>query len=664
MRFLLSTGLVLYLAASLGYPSGTRAQTDSGSRLPGSEPLQTDAKALSMPLDSVVLSPQLLTIINAAVGAQMEVGHTPGAVVVIVKDTSIVFAKGYGYANLERRVRVTIDSTSFYVASVTKPFTATAALQLVEKGLINPNADVNSYLKTFKIPDAFGAPITLAHLLVHTAGFEDRNIGYVAATPAEAEAEATAAYLSRALPQRVMTPGLFSSYSNYDYGIVGLLIENASGETYADYLERHVFLPIGMTRSSAQIPVPAKLSGYLATGYDMDYIADRLIPQPLGYRKMPGAGSVTATAVDVAKFMIAHLNGGANSEGRLLSPETLAYMHATQYSPHPKLPGMAFGLFDRKRGSKKTLEHGGAYIGFSTYLALVPEERLGIFVAVNKTAGGSSQIAGALLDGLYPPIEPGPLSEPVIRGEALHPFVGMYHSTKYSRSSVEKIAVWDSFINVTASEDQLWYTAAQGGKVAWQAVAPDLFRRTDKEEYLTFREQDGVITHLLYSQDGIATPLEKLSWADNVIANRAGLVALGAFWLLTLLGWPVLTLGMMLVRRIRGVARTSLSSKPAAFFAVAVSLMNVAFCLGLDIWLGNSGYRISLIYGMSREMVLLLWLPIISIPLTIGVFYYVRTIWKNGIWNRFGRVYYTGVALSCLAFYVFLYHWNLLGFNY
>lgn len=191
-----------------------------------------------------------------------------------------------------------------------------------------------------------------------------------------------------------------------------------------------------------------------------------------------------------------------------------------------------------------------------------------------------------------------------------------------------------------------------------------MFRRTDKEEYLTFREQDGVVTHLIYSQGGIATPLEKLPWSDNVIANRAGLVALGAFWLLTLLGWTVLTLGMMLVRRIRGVPRTSLSAKPAAFLAVVVSLMNLAFCLGLDTWLGNSMYRISLIYGMSREMILLLWLPIVAIPVTLGVLYYARTIWKRGVWNRFGRIYYTGIALSCLAFYVFLYHWNLLGFNY
>lgn len=662
MRFSASTVWLVLLLTSLSYPSGADAQRDPDPKQSSIQPLQTDGEALSTPGDANVLSPQVIALINVAVRAQMEAGHTPGGVVIVVKDTAVVFAKAYGYADLERRKRVTVDSTSFYLASVTKPFTATAILQLVEKGLIDLHSDVNPYLKTFKIPEAFGAVVTPAHLLTHTAGFEDRNIGYVNATPAESEA--TAAYLSKALPKRVMAPDLFSSYSNYGYGIAGQLIEDVTGMTYATYLEQNVFQPLGMTRSSAQIPVPADLSAYLANGYDMDYIADRLVAQPLGYRKMPGAGSVTATALDVAKFMIAQLNSGANSSGRILSAEALAGMHATQYSPHSKLPGVAFGLFNRNRGSKRTLEHAGGYIGFSTYLALVPEDRLGVFVAVNKTAGGSSQIAGAALNALYPPIEPEPLPEPTLRGEALQRFAGMYHSTKYSRNTVEKIAIWDAFINVTADGDRLWFTAARGPRVAWQAVGPDLFRRTDKEEYLTFREKAGDITHLIYSQDGIATPLERLHWSENIIANRAGLVSLGGFWLLTLLGWPLVTLGMALVRRIRGVSRTSVSGKPAAFLAVVVILLNLGFCLGLDVWIGNSGYRIGLVYGMSREMIFLLWLPIVGILPALGVVYFVPRIWKDRVWNLFGRVYYTGIAVSCFAFYVFLYHWNLLGFNY
>ena len=147
--------------------------------------------------------------------------HVPGAVVPVVKDGEMIFAKGYGVADVENGISVSADKTLFRTGSVSKLFVWTAVMQLVEQGKIDLNADINSYLTKFKIPDGFGKPITMLNLMNHNAGFEERAIGE---SVGSAEAiKPLEEYLIEHMPARVRAPGEFTAYSNYGASLAGYI---------------------------------------------------------------------------------------------------------------------------------------------------------------------------------------------------------------------------------------------------------------------------------------------------------------------------------------------------------------------------------------------------------------------------------------------------------
>jgi CubicO group peptidase (beta-lactamase class C family) len=201
--------------------------------------------------------------------------HIPGAVFVMVKDGQVFFTKGYVTANLDKQTPVDLERTIFSVMSVSKLFTATAIMQLVEQGKIRLDADVNTYLKQNQIAPTYPQPITIAELLTHTAGFDDDTeaIGHVVATP-----DAVVSlheYLAVHPPVRILPPGDRMLYSNVAYDVLGAVVEDVTGQPFAQYMDAHVLRPLGMTHSSF---LPPAESGDLATSYRYD--GTQLLPMP------------------------------------------------------------------------------------------------------------------------------------------------------------------------------------------------------------------------------------------------------------------------------------------------------------------------------------------------------------------------------------------------
>ncbi|MFD1051672.1 serine hydrolase domain-containing protein, partial [Kibdelosporangium lantanae] len=191
-----------------------------------------------------------------------------------------VFAGGFGVSNVATQAKVDPDRTGFLINSVGKSIAATAAMQLVEQGKLDLNADVDTYLTGFRIPDTFpGRPITLDNLLTHTAGFEDQVHGMF--RPKSEQLPSLADHLADDIPTRVHPPGEFTVYSNYGYALVGRLVETASGMSYADYVRQYVFQPLGMTHSTVAEPTPADIDGTVATGYRFD--GDKQVVPPADY---------------------------------------------------------------------------------------------------------------------------------------------------------------------------------------------------------------------------------------------------------------------------------------------------------------------------------------------------------------------------------------------
>ncbi|NUR22349.1 serine hydrolase domain-containing protein, partial [Frateuria sp.] len=238
-----------------------------------------------------------------------------GGVVTVVKDGQVLFARGYGYADLDRRIPVSAERTLFRPGSTSKLFTWTAVMQLVEQGKLDLDRDVNAYLD-FHIPDWHGKPITLRQLMTHTPGFEDGARGLMPATPDEVDLQR---YLKQRLPSRIFPPGELVAYSNYGCGLAGYIVQRVAGEPYAQYIERHILQPLGMEHSTFEQPLPPALAPTMSQGY---LRASDGKPQPFELVDPAPAGAMSATATDMAKFMIAQLQDGRYGNAQMLQPAT------------------------------------------------------------------------------------------------------------------------------------------------------------------------------------------------------------------------------------------------------------------------------------------------------------------------------------------------------
>ena len=319
----------------------------------------------------------------------------PGAAFILVQGGRVVLAKGYGEANVAARRAWDPERTIFPIASITKLFTATAVMQLADRGLIDLHADVNRYLDSVRIPATYPQPVTAAHLLSHTAGFDELPGRRVRRA---SELMPLHRFLARRLI-RVRPPGEMTSYSSYGMALAGLLVEDVSGMSYADYLRRHLFQPLAMTRSSV---ARGEVKGPdLAVAYEKD--GDTLVPVPYEMYQTPPASSILSTASDMGHFLIAQLQNGRYGSGRILSDSVAVLMHRQYATMHPRVPGWTLGFQVNDLNGRYLIEHGGDIGGFSSLLTLLPEEGVGFFV-VHHLEGSNLRfdIRQAILDRYFP----------------------------------------------------------------------------------------------------------------------------------------------------------------------------------------------------------------------------------------------------------------------
>jgi CubicO group peptidase (beta-lactamase class C family) len=181
----------------------------------------------------------------------LQQGNLAGLVVSVVKDGEVLLEKGYGHADIAAGVAMDPQRTVVRVASVSKTFTATAVMQLVEQGKLDLDRDINDYLD-FGIPSTFDKPITLRHLLTHTAGFEEPP--YIRYDPPRSLRD----HMLR-VPDRIYPPGETPAYSNYGLNLAGYIVARVAGEPFADYVEKHVLGALGMQHSSFRMTLNERL---------------------------------------------------------------------------------------------------------------------------------------------------------------------------------------------------------------------------------------------------------------------------------------------------------------------------------------------------------------------------------------------------------------------
>jgi CubicO group peptidase (beta-lactamase class C family) len=632
----------------------------SATALPAESPAEAPTEAAAIETEvaaesgGLVDPRELEAFIDGVMAAHLRAHKIPAATIAVVKDGELFFAKGYGFADLEKKVPVNPDTTLFRPGSTSKLFTWTAVMQLVERGELDLDADINTYLETFQIPPTFSEPITMKHLLAHTPGFEDGALGYLIVMD-EGELVPLGESLAAHVPERVRPPGTWSAYSNFGTALAGLVVENVSGLPFAEYVESNIFAPLGMERSTFREPLPEHLASEMAVGYLRKN--GRYEPKSFEFISNFGpAGALSSTATDMARFMIAHLQLGRLGDQRILEEATARRMQSRLYAPDRRLPGMAHGFYESEVRGERVIGHGGDTLYFHSDLALLPERNVGLFVSYVAHGG---EARGELLEAFverYFPRDAQELPEPPAdfaeRGQRL---AGQYRFTRHNWTDIDKIMALPGVVSVAVTQENTLAVTGLGEEpLYFLEVEPLFFRQVDGDLSLAFTEDgSGSVTHLSFSNLPFM-PTYRISWYTAPTFNYV------------LLGLGLLTSVTILVSAIRHW-KTRRQDPPGARWAVRlaalVGALNLAFWIAVAIIVSSAGLE-GLLTGFPPSLTAALMLPILISVLTLGVAWCAVRAWRQGYWTRFRRMHYTLFALAAVGLAWFYWFWNLLGAQY
>ena len=457
------------------------AQTPSAERSAPESPARVSAR-----IDSA----ELARFVDTLITAQMAKENIPGAVFLLVQNGKVLYQRGYGLANVARLQPVDPEKTIWRIGSISKVFTATAVAQLADRGRIRLSDDVNRYLTRLKVPSTFPEPVTVEHLLTHTAGFDEIRPGTRAET--EAGLLPLGDFLTNKLV-RLRPPGRTISYSTYGITLGGYLVEQVSGLDFGTYLARNVWGPLGMTRSN--INVPEALKRDLAQGYEYDGGVNKLA-QWEWYHTTP-ASSINASAADMGRFIIAHLQNGRYGNARIMSEIAAREMHRQHATSHPELAGFAYGFYEGFTNGERLLQHGGNVEGFSAQLTLIPARGVGFFIASqHEPARLRDVVQSALLDHYFP--APSTATAPAVPmagyRERAPRFAGTYELNQFCHSCGPNRREYNR-IEVKANANGT--ISITGNPQPFVEVAPLFFKRVDGTGGAAFREDaSGRITEL------------------------------------------------------------------------------------------------------------------------------------------------------------------------
>jgi len=468
-------------------------------------------------------------------------GDIAGAVVAVVKDGEVLTERGYGYADVAAKKPVDPKLTLFRPGSVSKLFTWTAVMQLVEQGRVDLDADVNRYLD-FRIPPRDGQPITLRNLMQHTAGFEEQAKGVISEAAQEPGFEAL---LKAWVPQRVFAPGTTPAYSNYGASLAGYIVQRVSGEAFAAYIERHIFAPLEMTHSTFRQPLPPELAPLMSKGY-------RTASDEPGGFEIVGpapAGALSSPGEDMAHFMIAQLAGGEYHGRRILSADTARAMQDSPLTLLPQLNRMELGFFETNINDREVIGHLGDTEYFHTSLHLFLKENVGFYVSFNSLGkeGAAEGLRSALFqdfaDRYFPAARP---AAGVDAGTAAAHAALLSGTWANSRSAQSNFLAAVGFVGqVKVGVDRNGelqipdLTGLNGKPRRWVEIAPFVWRDAEGHDRLAARVVDGKPVRWSYDLLSPFMVFDRVPWYANSAWLMPLLAVSVAALLLTALLWPV-----------------------------------------------------------------------------------------------------------------------------
>ena len=331
--------------------------------------------------------------VDAVVEKAMETRQFPAASIAVVKDGTVVFAKGYGLSDVEKSIKAT-EQTVYQLASVTKPFTAMAILMLVEDGKLSLDGKITEILPG--LPAAW-APVTVRHLLSHTSGIKSYTDVFGEKKVAESQVFTAEQILALVKDTPLaFTPGEKFAYCNTGYYLLGMIVEKASGKPYGTFVADRIFKPLGMTSTSLDDYADAR--PVRARGYSFDNGQTR--PAAHTHPSQPvAAGALVSTVIDLAKW------DAALTSRKLLKPASYDLMWTAMRFNSGAASHYALGWEVQPYRTRPRQSHGGGITGFSTFLARFPDDKVTVIALVNQSGGAGQALANGVAEIYVPALK-------------------------------------------------------------------------------------------------------------------------------------------------------------------------------------------------------------------------------------------------------------------
>ncbi len=527
MKILFKTLRILALALGAGALAGAMPQAWAAPAVP------------AVPVATQLTAVDAEAWLDGLMPAALRTARVPGAVVVVVKDGQVLVQKGYGYADREKNLPVDAQSTLFRPGSVSKLFTWTALMQLVEQGKLDLDADLNRYLD-FKIPaHKSGKVLTLRHAMTHTTGLEETARDLLTYTD---KAPNLGAVLKGYVPPYVYEPGTTPGYSNYATALAGYIIERVSGQPFDDYIEHKVLLPLGMKNSTFRQPLPAQLKSQMSVGY---FSQDKA-GQGFEVISMPPAGSLSATGEDMGRFMLAILNQGKLGETQLLKPETLKKMFSQPTRPMPDINGIGLGFYQQDINGHRAFGHGGDTVLFHSDLALFLDDNIGVYVSFNGVGENGmgkwlrDRVFEGFADRYLPEAQPAAKAQVDEATAKAHAqlMAGAYRTTRREDSTFLSLLQLLSPVKVEALKDGRIAVDLAGARSVFREVRPLLWEEEHGKRRIQALVENGKVTRWGMEPYAFAFVFEPVP----ALAGTAAMVLLGvavAVTVLSALLWPL-----------------------------------------------------------------------------------------------------------------------------
>lgn len=480
--------------------------------------------------------------------------NVPGAEVAVVKDGEIIFSKGYGFADLEAQIPMEPGLTLHRPGSNSKILVWIAIMQLMEEGHLDLYTDINTYLD-FSIPTKTISgqevpPITLHHLMTHTAGFED-EIAFVMVSEAEM-INPLGEYVQKHLPARVFTPGSVMAYSNYGATLAAYIVELVSGQPFFEYAKTNILEPLEMTSTTFAQPLPEQLADRLSQGYR--YQAGTFVAGGFEYLQSYPAGSLTSSTTDMARLIIAQLGLGLvenesvgdleepenlaelSAQTRILQEETALIMQRQQFAAHPEIPGMTYGFFEDYCNGYRVLSHGGDTLLFSTGLYFLPDENIGLYVVYNSAAGGVARnsLWEGFMNRYFPQGATGQVTPRPITAGTEDNYIGTYYSSRGNFTSIESLLRLVQAVEVSVTPQGYLAISSSGENSHYGEIAPGVFQELNGQHKIAFSFEDGKAKIIHLSGPGAYL---RTAWYESFSFLTASLSVSVLFMLATILGW-------------------------------------------------------------------------------------------------------------------------------